>query len=396
MGLKRFLKSIVSPVEEVKASRSLTYVSVRQNGRAVWTPRDYAALAKEGYMKNPVAYRAVRMIAQAAANTPMILSENHRDLQEHPLLDLLATPHAGETLSGLLEALYGHLLTAGNAYLEAVSVGGNLRELHVLRPDRVKVVPGQNGWVEAHEYTVGGRAHRLQRQEGDVIAPLLHIKSFHPLNDHYGFAPLEAAQTSLDTHNAASSWNKALLDNAACPTGALVYGAGETLNLTDSQFNRLKEELHTSYQGASNAGRPLLLEGGLDWKPMGMTPKDMDFIAAKNQASREIALALGVPPMLLGIPGDNTYSTYQEANRAFWRQVVLPLSKRVLDAISSWVCEPFNRSLKLRVDLDKVEALSSERSSLWNRVSAADFLTEDEKRQAVGYGPKETSSRPHE
>ena len=58
----------------------------------------------------------------------------------------------------------------------------------------------------------------------------------------------------------------------------------------------------------AQAGRPLLLEGGLDWKPLSLTPKDMDFIEAKNVAAREIALAIGVPPMLLGIPGDNTYS----------------------------------------------------------------------------------------
>ena len=74
------------------------------------------------------------------------------------------------------------------------------------------------------------------------------------------------------------------------------------------------------------------MEGGLDWKPLSLTPKDMDFIEAKNSAAREIALALGVPPMLLGIPGDNTYSNYQEAQRTFWRQTVLPLVTRTARA----------------------------------------------------------------
>ena len=87
--------------------------------------------------------------------------------------------------------------------------------------------------------------------------------------------------------------------------------------MTDDQFSRLKSELETSFQGARQAGRPLLLEGGLDWKPLSLTPKDMDFIEAKNVAAREIALAIGVPPMLLGIPGDNTYSNdpYDPAHR---------------------------------------------------------------------------------
>ena len=107
--------------------------------------------------------------------------------------------------------------------------------------------------------------------------------------------------------------------------------------LTAEQFDRLKAELERSYQGAANAGRPLVLEGGLDWKEMGYSPKDMDFIEAKNGAAREIALAFGVPPMLLGIPGDNTYANYAEANRAFWRQTVVPLASRVAEAMTSFI-----------------------------------------------------------
>jgi HK97 family phage portal protein len=124
---------------------------------------------------------------------------------------------------------------------------------------------------------------------------------------------------------------------------------------------------------------------------MGFSPKDMDFIAAKHVAAREIALALGVPPMLLGIPGDNTYSNYAEANRSFWRQTVLPLVSRTAKALSAWLAPGFDSgsgasSLELRPDLDTVEALGSEREALWARVRDADFLTVSEKRAAVGYG----------
>jgi HK97 family phage portal protein len=199
-------------------------------------------------------------------------------------------------------------------------------------------------------------------------------------------SPIEAASSAIDLHNAASSWNKALLDNAARPSGALVYTAGDG-HLTEEQFARLKSELESNYQGAMNAGRPMLLEGGLDWRAMSLTPRDMDFIEAKNASAREIALALGVPPMLLGIPGDNTYSNYTEANRVFWRQTVLPLVNRTLKALSGWLAPGFGEGLALRASLDAVEALASERAALWDRVASADFLTVDEKRAAVGLGP---------
>ncbi|MDD7909149.1 phage portal protein [Pseudovibrio exalbescens] len=390
MGLREVLDRIFTPVEEVKASRAARFVAMQTQGRPVWTPRDYGALVREGYLKNPIAYRAIRMISEAAASLPLVVKEGAHEVHAHPVLDLLAKPAPGEDASGFLETVFGHLLVSGNAYIEAVELEGSLRELHTLRPDRVKVVPGPKGWVEAYDYTVGGKTIRITQGSGVQVAILLHLKQFHPLNDYYGFAALEAAQGPLDIHNAAASWSKGLLDNAACPSGALVYGSsGEAMHLTDEQFTRLKDELSDNYQGARNAGRPLLLEGGLDWKPMAHSPKDMDFIAAKNQAAREIALALGVPPLLLGLPGDNTYANYQEANRAFWRQTVIPLAKKVHGALSAWLSPAYEQPFILEADLDGVDALSAERSALWDRVSSADFLTEDEKRLAVGYGVKE-------
>ncbi len=114
-------------------------------------------------------------------------------------------------------------------------------------------------------------------------------------------------------------------------------------------------------------------------------------MAAKDGAAREIALAFGVPPMLLGIPGDNTYANYQEAIRAFWRHTVLPLCGRLAEAIGGWLAPAFGDGAGLRLwyDADQVEALSSARGALWARVGAADFLTVDGKRAAVGYGPVE-------
>jgi HK97 family phage portal protein len=287
-------------------------------GQPVWSPRDYSAFAREGFMQNAIVYRCVRMIAEGAASVPLLLYEGAEEITEHALLDLIAQPSPDHTSADFLESWYGFLLVAGNAYVEAVGLSGTLRELHVLRPDRMKVIPGPDGWPEAYEYTAGGATVRFDGAPVAGVRPILHVRLFHPVNDHYGMSPIEAAASAIDLHNAASGWNKALLDNAARPSGALVYAAQNGV-MTGEQFARLKAELELSFQGAKNAGRPLLLEGGLDWKPLSLSPKDMDFVEAKHAVAREIALALGVPPMLLGIPGDNTYSNYQEAQRAFWR-----------------------------------------------------------------------------
>jgi HK97 family phage portal protein len=113
----------------------------------------------------------------------------------------------------------------------------------------------------------------------------------------------------------------------------------------------------------------------------------MDFVQAKNAAAREIALAFGVPPLLLGLGGDNTHANYAEANRAFYRQTAIPLARRGAEAIARWLAPAYGDApLRLEPDLDAIEALADERESLWRRVGAAPFLSDDEKREAVGYG----------
>ena len=381
------IRNFLSPPER-KASRTACLIALDSGGRARWTPRDYAALAREGYQSNAIVHRAVRLVAEAIGSLSFVLYDGVAELTQHPLLDLMARPNPRQDGASLLEALSAHLLLSGNGYVEAVGLDGqtnfNVRELYALRPDRMKVVPGPDGWPQAYEYTVNGVSVRFDQSASPP--PILQLTLFNPLDDYYGLSPLEAAAVAVDTHNAAARWNKALLDNAARPSGALVYDGPEGAVMSDAQFERLKKELSDQYQGTANAGRPLLLEGGLDWKAMSLSPKDMDFMEAKHSAAREIALAFRVPPMLLAIPGDNTYSNYQEANRVFWRQTVLPLGNRIGAALAHWLSPAFGAGLTLAADTDRTDALSPDRAALWDRVTKAPFLTVNEKRAATGYG----------
>jgi HK97 family phage portal protein len=246
----------------------------------------------------------------------------------------------------------------------------------------MKVAPGRQGWPEAYEYTAAGRTVRIAR-DADGWLPVLHLRLFNPTDDHYGFPPLEAAAFAVDVHNASGAWNKALLDNAARSSGALVYGASDGARLTDEQFEALKAQLAEAHSGRENAGRPLLLEGGLEWKPMSMSPAEMDFTGGKHAAAREIALAFGVPPQLLGVPGDNTYANFREANGAFWRHTVVPLAERTARALTGWLGAKFPGS-RVGCDLDAVPALSAEREALWARLEGASFLTNEERRRMAG------------
>ena len=374
---------------EQKASATGPVMAWHGAGRVAWSPRDTVSLTRTGFSGNPVGFRCVKMIAEAASALPLVLQDCSQRYGEHPLLSLVKRPNPAQGRAELLEALYGQLLLTGNGYIEAVGQDtGAPVELHVLRSDRMNVIPGSDGWPIGYEYSVGGRKHRFDTRQGHPA--ICHLKSFHPQDDHYGLSPLQAAAQAVDVHNSASRWSKALLDNAARPSGAIVYrGAEGQGSLSTDQYDRLVSEMESHHQGARNAGRPMLLEGGLDWKPMGFSPSDMEFQKTKESAAREIALAFGVPPMLLGIPGDATYANYQEANRAFYRLTVLPLAARVTGGMSEWLTGFTGEALEFRPDLDQVPALAAERDAQWSRVASAEFLTRAEKRAMLGLPAEE-------
>ncbi len=364
--------------QEVKTSGGLM-IALAQLGAAQWGGRDVRSLVRDGYARNAVAYRCVRMVAEAAATVPLKSSDA-------TLGGLLAAPNSEQDGITLLEEMYAHLQIAGNSYVEAVSLADEElpRALFVLRPERMKAITDARGWPSGWVYRVGNVKRHIGRNEAGWC-PVLQLKLFNPADDIYGAPPLASARQALDLHNASADWAKALIDNSAKPSGALVYGK-DGARMTDDQFERIKSELETSYSGSVNAGKPMLLEGGLDWKPMSLSPAEMDFRESRNGAAREIALALGVPPMLLGIPGDNTYANYREANVAFWRLTVLPLAQKAAASLERWLGPLFGENVTVKCDHDDVPALAIEREALWRRLEQTTFLTDAEKRQLAGVG----------
>ncbi|MEQ1726337.1 MAG: phage portal protein [Sphingopyxis sp.] len=356
--------------------------------------RSYDEQVRRAYAQNPVAQRCCRLVAEAVAGAPLNI--------DNPRIAALISERAGGQV--LLESVASQLMLHGNAYVQLLggaspsglshsqaSAGELPAELYALRPERVSVEVDAQGWPVAFAYRVGGQAQRLNACDAMGRVHVVHIHTVNPLDDHYGLGCLSAAAQAVAIHNSAGAWNQALLDNAARPSGALVYEGGDKGSaLSDTQFERLKAEMEAQFQGSINAGRPMLLDGGLKWQAISMTPAEMDFLKLKDSAARDIAMAFGVPPMLIGIPGDATYANYREASKALWRQTVLPMLGAILaslrQALATWDAAGSEVG-RLGVALDHVPALSEDRERLWSQVSAADFLSADEKRAMLGIAP---------
>ena len=341
------------------------------------SPFDYDRSVRRAYLENPVAQRAVRLVAEGIGGAPLQSGDAE-------LAALVKATSAGQSL---LETLTSQLLLHGNAYVQVLKDGaGRPAELFALRPERISVVAGSDGWPSGYAYKVGDKVLTIPLLDDDASPNVIHIKSFHPADDHYGAGCLAAADEAVATHNAAAFWNRMLLENAARPSGALVYDPGDGGGLSSDQFDRLKAELASAYAGHANAGRPMLLEGGLKWQALSLSPADMDFAELKAAAARDVALAFGVPPMLLGLPGDATYANYREANRALWRLTLLPLADKLFAALREGLVTWFPDAA-LAIDLDGVPALAEDREKLWAQVGAASFLSDDEKRAMLGLTP---------
>ena len=377
--------------KEKKESATGGLMSLYKVGQPVWSGRDYRSFADEGYIKNVIAHRCVKIVATGISGIEWQLFSKRNDqlikIEKHELLALLQRPNLKMASSDFLEAIISYRLISGNSYIEA-GYDGNAAEikktppksLYVLRPDRIRIIAGAKGTPAGYKYEVAMGSSVTYPVSITGQSNIMHWQSFNPIDDWYGLAEIESGAFSIDQHNETSIWNQALLQNAATPSGAIF----SKTPLSDEEFERVKSQIDQNYSGAKNAGRPMLFEGELDWKELSLSPKEMEFIEGKNSVARDIALAFGVPPQMLGIPGDNTYANMQEARLALWEQTILPLLDSLIAHLNMWLTPRFGEGLVLSYDMDKIPALNTRREAMRAGLEAAQFLTINEKRQAMG------------
>jgi HK97 family phage portal protein len=370
-------------VQKESATGKLIYSGRKE---AAWSKRDYAAFADEGYRRNVIAYQAIHKTAQAVATIPWYaVKPNGDELVEHPFLDLIEKPNPMQSRYEFLQALVGFYRISGNGYIERVFIKGRPAQLYALRSDRMKVLPGITGIPRGYKYTVNNQEAVWDCDPLTGESDIRHLKDFNPLDDWYGMSPIEAGAYAIDQHNESMTHIQALLQNGAAPSGALET----SVDLSDDQFNRLKAEIDGKYTGSKNAGRPLLLEGGMKWVQMGLSPQQMAMIETKYSAARDISLALGVPPLLLNIPGDSTYSNYKEARLAYYEETIIPIAHMIRDELNGWLSEQYFQGVRLELDLDQIPAIVEKRRELWDMADKANDLTINERREMKGYEPVE-------
>jgi phage portal protein BeeE len=365
----------------------------------------FPIVAKEGFEKNVITYKCVMSIAEAIANLDYCLynKTTNKQITTHKILDLWEQPNPMQSGAIFRQHMVADLLLDGNSFVELVvpdlSAGNSLNvsvstkpptRLWSLQPDWCQLTVGTKRIPESIVYTAGGV------EGGDTkVFPYdpingtcncLHIKSYAPLREitnGRGLSPVRSAWRQVLTHNEGALWNFYLLKQQATPSGVLTADG----NLTPDQYKRLSESMQKKQGGAKGAGKPLVLEGGLKWTAMSLSPVEMAFIEGKNSVARDISLALKTPPILLHIPGDTTYNNVTEAKLAWYEETIIPLAQTFLDEVNRIIVSRFDPALELRIDLETITALTERKFAKWTMVQSVDFLKVNEKRVECGFDP---------
>jgi HK97 family phage portal protein len=355
----------------------------------------FALTTQYAFERNVVGYKCVMEVSKAVGGLSWYLMDTAKNVEitSHPLLNLLATPNPTQAKSSLLQHLQAFKMLDGNAFLELNGPGGNSppTELWAKRPDWVQILPGATQLPSQYVYTPGGagtagpaRSYPVNQINGKC--DLLHVKSFAPLFEEQqlrGLSPVRSAIQQTLTHNEAVVWNKRLIKNGLAPAGVFSTDQG----LSEEQVKALKTQISESYSGSRNAGKTMVLEGGLKFNQTSMNPKDADFMSMKDSVARDIAMALGVPPILLHIPGDSTYNNVKDARMALYEETILPEARVWRDDFNRWLVPRFGKNLRLEIDEDDISALFPRRQIKWQMVTNSNFLTTNERRREFGYPP---------
>jgi len=368
--------------EKKQLSKIAEITKILQN--SIFQGLSYEQNAVEGYLRNSTVFRCINLIAQGSSAIPWILyKENNGEVEEvdeHPANKFLDKANPKQSFNKFIEVLISHLFLSGNAYI--LAVGPEKKpptELYLLRPDCVSLKI-ERGEVVEYNYS---------SQAGNFIYPperILHLKFFSPLDDYLGASPISPLALFVDHKNEGMKWNLSLLLRGARPSGALI----SQQSLTDDQRKHLQAIIN-EYSGPEGAGRILLLTGAFDWKEIGLSNKDLDWLQAIKLDTREIALTLGVPPQLIGDSENLTYSNYQEARRSLYQETILPLMKYIVSEFNYWLLGSLYKddTLYFEMDLDEIEALRENRKDLWEQGIngfKAGVLTINEARELLGYG----------
>ena len=244
-------------------------------------------------------------------------------IENHPLEQLISNPNPLTSRFELFEQTLGSLELHGNAYwFLSGDALGRPRQIWVLRPDRVSIVPDRKRVVGGYLYQIDGQFIPLDAIE------VIHFRRWHPGNDFYGLSPIAAARSAVLSDRHMADWNRNTFGkDQAVPAGIVNIHDF----ISDTDFERMKREWRQNY-GGSGRKTAFLRGGAIEWQNIGLSHTDLDFLQGRRAQRDEILNIFGIPVAL--VSENATEANAKVAERLFIERTLYPKLVRIAQKIS--------------------------------------------------------------
>lgn len=311
---------------------------------------------EEGYKNLVWVHRCINAYSQQLASVPWRAYSVKDDgtetyLPNHPFETLMNNPNPFFGRKEFFDTFVAHVFLAGRAYMEKVYVQGQVKQLWMVRPDWVTPNRDQIKYIDGYSFLPPGAGTPTKLSNDQIV----EFRYIDPLDSYGSMSVLTAASRTMEMDNAAIVWNKALLDNQAVPGGVFNIPVA---SMTKPQRDELKLAIQEEYT-SDQRFQAMVLWGGVEWKQMGLSPADMQFLNQREVNKYEICAIMGVPPMVVGATQDPTYANYQTGRLAWWEDGIIPLLEWVRNKMNAQVAPTFGPNIRIHYDLSRTPAMRS-------------------------------------
>lgn len=286
-------------------------------------------------MQMTAVYSCVRILSEAVASLPLHFYEMKEDggkekAVDHPLYFLLHDEPNPEMTSFLFrETLMTHLLLWGNAYAQIIRNGrGEVIALYPLMPDRMDVDRDEKGNLYYRYTRQPGDAETMKGQTV-VLRPseVLHVPGLG-FDGLIGYSPIAMAKNAIGLAIAAEEYGAKFYANGAAPSGVLEHPG------VIKDPSRVRESWMNTFGGSANANKVAVLEEGMKYTPISISPEAAQFLETRKFQVNEIARIFRIPPHMIGDLEKSSFNNIEQQSLEFVKYTLDP-----------WVCR-WEQSIK--------------------------------------------------
>ncbi len=293
------------------------------------------AVNERSSMQMTAVYACVRILAEAIAGLPLHLYRHDDDsskhkAKDHPLYTLLhSEPNAEMTSFVFRETLMTHLLLWGNAYAQIIRNGkGQVAALYPLMPNRMQVDRDKSGKLY-YQYTTSAEDAPTMQGNSVVLdaSEVLHIPGLG-FDGLVGYSPIAMAKNAIGMAIACEEYGAKFFANGAAPSGVLEHPG------TVKDPTRLRDTWQGQFGGSANSHKVAVLEEGMKYTPISISPEQAQFLQTRKFQINEIARIFRVPPHMVGDLEKSSFSNIEQQSLEFVKYTLDPWVIRWEQALS--------------------------------------------------------------